>query len=69
MKPKDRPTWFDPHFSSDPRFYAQKTIDEFQRPEGWRTFDEDIPRWYDQWYSLLEPELKEFKSTPEDQPY
>jgi hypothetical protein len=69
MKPEDRPAWFDRLISLDPLLYDQKTMDEFQRPEGWTTFDGDIPRWYDQWYSRLDPKLKEFKPAPEDQPY
>jgi hypothetical protein len=75
MKPEDRPEWFDSWarhgyliHTVESTFYDQSTIDEFQRPEHWRTFDESIPRWYDQWYSRLDPRLLKFESTPEDQP-
>jgi hypothetical protein len=75
MKPEDRPVWFSPGSRhrrlicvGDQVFYDQKTIDEFRRPEGWRTFDQNIPQWYSQWYQGLDSSLREFDSTPEDCP-
>lgn len=73
MEPEKRPGWF----REDKRFHY-KTIDgyyhdsdilrQFQRPEGWRTWDSVIPRWYEQWYSGLTLKELKFPFEPEDQP-
>ena len=75
MEPEDRPAWFTAWplhkrliHPGDPVLYSRKTLDGFKRPSGWRTFDDMIPTWFNQWYQCLQPELLEFDSTPEDQP-
>jgi hypothetical protein len=59
IEPDERPEWCtlsqDPNpYEVDHLFYCLRRDDfalirDFKRPPSWRTFDEDVPKWYQQW--------------------
>ena len=36
-------------------FFDTLSVREFKKPIHWRLFNDQIPRWFDQWYSLIDP--------------
>ena len=58
IKPEDRPNWFGDRERRNPglvqyEFMNKEYIRTLQKVEHWRTVDDEIPRWYEQWYKGL----------------
>jgi hypothetical protein len=61
IEPDERPEWYTlpqtPRDSEVERFFIDLLLNDFalirdfKRPPSWRTCDEDVPKWYQQWAS------------------
>ena len=51
-EPEERPDWAQniTEMINDIHLYTSRGVKAFVPPKHWRTFDNEIPRWYKQWY-------------------
>lgn len=70
METQDQPEWF-----SEQDLYRDEvpptdpdSIESLQKRPDWKTYDDDIPRWLDQWYKNLPSDQLKFPAEPGEYP-